>query len=121
MDNHRDDPIIQHCRSLPGATEDLKWGSNLVFSVAAKMFAVCDVEDPDAFSFKVEPVAFEMLTAQDGIEPAPYLARHHWVRVDGRHVLPEDVLKDLLTASHGLVASKLPKKKQRELGLLSVD
>lgn len=28
------------CRSLPGATEDLKWESSLVFSVGGKMFAI---------------------------------------------------------------------------------
>ena len=28
------------CRTFPGATEDIKWGADLVFSVGEKMFAV---------------------------------------------------------------------------------
>ena len=111
--------LMSHCRSLSGTTEDVKWGDNLVFSVAKKMYAVFDVNDPDRLSFKVDPVTFEALTQQDGVEPAPYLARHHWILVQGPDALPQDVLMDLLTGSHALVASKLPKKTQRELGLLS--
>jgi len=33
-----------YCRSLPGATEDIKWGNDLVFSVGGKMFAGFDTE-----------------------------------------------------------------------------
>lgn len=47
----------QLCRALPGATEDVKWESNLVFSVAAKMFAVTGVDgDANGISFKVDHV-----------------------------------------------------------------
>ncbi|HBO7318170.1 TPA: MmcQ/YjbR family DNA-binding protein, partial [Pseudomonas aeruginosa] len=35
------DQIAAFCLQLPGAREDLKWGSNRVFSVAGnKMFAI---------------------------------------------------------------------------------
>ena len=38
------DQIAAFCLQLPGAREDLKWGSNRVFSVAGdKMFAILGV------------------------------------------------------------------------------
>ena len=69
------DPLYELCRSLPGVTEDVKWGDNLVFSVGKKMFAVFDLPAGEPFSFKVDPDVFSMLTQQRGIRPAPYLAR----------------------------------------------
>ena len=33
------DPLVAFCRSLPGATEDIKWEHDLIFSVGGKMFA----------------------------------------------------------------------------------
>jgi len=32
--------LLDFCRTLPGATEDVKWGSHLVFSVGDEMFAM---------------------------------------------------------------------------------
>lgn len=118
MPDQTGDPLIEFCRTLPGATEDVKWGDNLVFSVAAKMFVVFQLPDGQPLSFKVEPLLFASLTEQDGIDPAPYLARHSWVLVRDLDVMPLVNLKDFITESHRQVASKLPKKKQRELGLL---
>ncbi len=111
-----DDPLLDFCRGLPGVTEDVKWGDNLVFSVV-KMFAVFDLPDRQRLSFKVEPLVFDTLTGQDGIIPAPYLARASWVCVTDRGRLPQEALEDFLEESHRLVASKLPKKKRVELGL----
>ena len=31
--------LLAYCRSLPRATEDIKWGNDLIFSVGDKMFA----------------------------------------------------------------------------------
>ncbi|HHQ9807036.1 TPA: MmcQ/YjbR family DNA-binding protein, partial [Pseudomonas aeruginosa] len=49
------DQIAAFCLQLPGAREDLKWGSNRVFSVAGnKMFAILDFVDKDGgLAFKV--------------------------------------------------------------------
>lgn len=112
------DPLFELCRSLPGVTEDVKWGDNLVFSVGGKMFAVFDLPDGDTFSMKVEEELFESFVQQEGVRPAPYLAKHSWIAFESREVLPEEVIKDLLEAAHGLVAAKLPTKVQRELELL---
>ena len=112
-----DDPLITFCRALPATTEDVKWGDNLVFSVGKKMFAVFDLPEARRCSFQSHPLTFDTLTGRDSIVPAPYLARHHWVMVEERACLPEEMLQELIQDSYRLVAAKLPKKLQRELGL----
>lgn len=98
-------------------TEDVKWGDNLVFSVGKKMFAVFDLPDVRSCSFKVDPDLFPSLVEQPGIVPAPYLARHSWVFLTNRGVLPPEALEDFLTRAHAIVAAKLPKKTKGALGL----
>jgi predicted DNA-binding protein (MmcQ/YjbR family) len=105
------------CLSLPGATEDVKWGHDLCFSVGAKMFCVASMEPPLTFSFKVTDDAYDELAASPGFEPAPYMARNKWVLVnDPMKVKPKEVEK-LIRESHELVAAKLPKKLRASLGL----
>ncbi|MBV8660495.1 MAG: MmcQ/YjbR family DNA-binding protein [Burkholderiales bacterium] len=108
--NHAD--IRQHCLSLPGATRDIKWQVDEVFSIGGKMFCVMcsDPAHSAGVSFKVDPERFLELTDQPGVIPAPYLARHHWVRIDHPGVVAEEALADLLTHAYRLVRAKLPKK-----------
>lgn len=109
---------LAFCRALPGATEDIKWESNLVFSVAAKMFAVTGVDGAaDGISFKVEHERFLELTDRPGIIPAPYLARAQWVRIVDLRKVSDAEAAALLWRSYELVAARLTKKIQRELGL----
>lgn len=105
------------CRKLPHATEDVKWESNLVFSVGGKMFAVFELPDISHVSFRTTPWLFATLTGKDGITPAPYLARYNWVLVTQPKALPAAMLKQLLRESYQLVAAGLPAKKLKELGL----
>lgn len=111
------DPLVRLCRSLPGATEDVKWGDNLIFSVGGKMFAGFDLPELQPLSFKVDPVAFQTLVVSPAFAPAPYLARHHWVTVADRDLVPIAMLEELITEAHGLVASKLSKKARQALGI----
>lgn len=111
------DTLLGFCRSLPGATEDVKWSEHLVFSVGGKMFAIFDVSDAEPIRLKVDPALFPILTRKPGISPAPYLARQSWVKLENTRVLPREALEDLLRESHGLVAEKLPKKLRASLGL----
>ena len=116
----RKDPLVEFCRSLPGATEDVKWGADLIFSVGGKMFAGFQMPDGEPLGFKVDPVVFASLVGNDGIVPAPYMAKHHWISVTERSKVPVATLKDLLADAHRLVALKLPKKTQRALGLETI-
>ncbi len=107
--------------TLPGATESVKWGADLVHSVGEKMFVIYL---PDAsglarvINFKVDAERFLELTAVPGVTPAPYLARAKWVQVKHPHGLAAHDLDELVRRSHALVAAGLTKKLQRELGLL---
>ena len=62
----------QACRGFPGATEDIKWGDVLAFSVGGKMFALCGVEarSTRGMSFKVDAERFLELTDRPGFRPA---------------------------------------------------
>ena len=105
------------CSSLPGATEDVKWETNLVFSVGDKMFALTDVDDKaKGISFKVDDDRFLELTDRPGIIPSPYLARAKWVRIEDLKAVSDAEAAALLKRSYELVFAKLTKKLQREIG-----
>ena len=106
--------LKKHCAALPGATHDIKWGQDLVYSVGGKMFAVmCETgEHADTLSFKVEDHRFLELTDRDNFMPAPYLARAKWVFVKDVRKADEKELKALITRSHELVVGKLPKSRR---------
>ena len=99
-------PLRKLCGSLPGATRDIKWGADEVYSVGNKMFAVFFVDGRTTrnVSFKVEPERFLELTDRPGIVPAPYLARAHWVQLQEPDALSADDAKALLARSHALVS-----------------
>jgi predicted DNA-binding protein (MmcQ/YjbR family) len=106
------------CQALPGATSDIKWGADLVFSVGAKMFAAMpsDARDP-TISFKVDDHRFLELTDREGFEPAPYLARAKWVLVRDLGKVSDAELKSLLVRSHAIIAGKLPARTRKALGV----
>jgi predicted DNA-binding protein (MmcQ/YjbR family) len=106
------------CLSLPAATEDIKWGADLCFCIGAKMFCVTGVNSNGAASFKVLDEEFEEMTQREGIIPAPYMARNKWVYVQGPQYLSDKEWEKYVRQSYQLVASKLPKKMQKELGLI---
>ena len=108
------DKIKKLCASMPGATKDIKWGQDLVFSVGGKMFCVvCEVgEHANSMSFKVDDNRFLELTDGDRYLPAPYLARAKWVYVKDARKVPEAELKPLLTRSYEIIRDKLPKSKR---------
>jgi len=107
----------QAALALPGATVSVQWGSDRVYKVAGKMFAVrgdnSGVRPP--VSFKVSDLSFEMLIKQKGVGPAPYLARAKWVMLDHLRVLPDDEIRARLAEAHRLVSEKLPKKLRETL------
>jgi len=105
------------CLSLPGATEDIKWGHDLCFLIAGKMFTVTSLEATDGHcvSFKCTPEKFAELVEIEGIIPAPYMARNHWVALTDLKALRQTEMKQLISNSYQLVFEKLPKKTQAEL------
>ena len=62
------DALRRLCLSFPGATEQVQWGSDLLFKVCGKMFAVTPLEPaPVWLSLKVTPDNFVELTERPGI------------------------------------------------------
>ena len=112
--------IRKVCLSFPGATEDIQWEKDLLFRVGGKMFAVVGLEpEPDNIGFKCTPEEFAELTLRNGIIPAPYLARHHWVLVNGLDTIRKAELERLLHSSYQLVFEGLPKKLKESIGNIS--
>ena len=101
------------CRSLPGVTEDVKWGSDPCFSVAKKMFVAVNLEPPHQIGFKCTPESFAELVERPGIIPAPYMARNLWVEEQSLgETLTRRELEALVRTSYDLVVAKLPKSKR---------
>lgn len=110
------DEIRQFCLSLPHATEDVKWGNDLTFCIGKKMFAVTGLEPAQTgVSFKCTPEKFAELIEKDGIIPAHYVARYHWVTVEKLDALKTAELKDLIKNSYTMVWEKLPKGVKNKL------
>jgi len=110
--------VRKFCLSLPNVTEDVQWKSDLLFRIGNKMFAVLSL-DPTyghCMSFKCTPEMFAELTERDGIVPAPYVARYHWVALERFDALKESELKSLIKNSYELVFAKLPKKVTDKFG-----
>ena len=85
--------IREMCLALPGATEQIQWGNDLVFKIGGKMFCVACTEPVAppkvAMSFKCDDETFAELVERAGMIPAPYLAQHKWVapeQFDGKAV-----------------------------------
>ena len=109
--------VRTYCLSFPHVTEEVLWGNDLVFKIGGKMFAVIglDAASDHCMSFKCTPEKFSELIEQDGIVPAPYVARYHWVALERFNSLGEKELKSLLRTAYDLVFAKLPKKAKAQL------
>jgi predicted DNA-binding protein (MmcQ/YjbR family) len=104
------------CVALPGVTEQIQWGNDLLFKVGGKMFAVAPLEPaPVCLSFKCSDESFADLTERPKIIPAPYLARAKWVAMESPDAVTRGELEELLRTSYQLVFAKLPKRTQEQL------
>ena len=74
--------IRKLCLSLPGATEQIQWGKDLVFKVGGKMFCVCCTEPVAppkvAMSFKCDEATFAELVERVGV-----IRRRTWRSTSG--------------------------------------
>jgi predicted DNA-binding protein (MmcQ/YjbR family) len=103
--------LRKYCLSFSGATEDIKWGADLCFSVGGKMFCVTSADASEGgMSFKCTPEKFNELIEREGVDPAAYVGRYKWVHVERADTLPAAELKDLIKTSYQLVFDKLPPK-----------
>jgi predicted DNA-binding protein (MmcQ/YjbR family) len=106
------------CKKFKGMTEDIKWEDHLCFNVSGKMFLVTSPDAvPVSASFKVSNEEFDALSSKPGFMPAPYMARHKWVHVDDIARMSKKQWEHYVKQSYLLVASKLPAKTKKELGV----
>ncbi len=105
--------------SLPFVEETLQWDSLVYWvldkAVGGKMFAVLQPEPggPHVAAFAVPRETFPDLLEVEGVRPAPYLARAHWIAVERWDVFPERELHEHLRRAHARVEAKLPTRVRR--------
>ena len=108
--------LRKFCLAFPGATEDIKWGADLCFSVGGKMFTVTSADSSDGgVSLKTTPEKFAELTERPGIIPAHYVARYHWITIEDLKAVSKTELKDLIRESYQMVFDKLPAKTKKTI------
>lgn len=117
------------CKALPHTTNVIQWGGAHVWKIGGKVFAIggwskgeADAGDDSlSVTFKVSPLAFDILKEQPGLRPAPYLASRgmKWIQRTSDKTMSEEDLKDYIAESYRLVGAGLSKKRQRELGLIA--
>lgn len=112
--------IDEYLQNKPGVTKDLQQDWNWVrYHIGGKMFAaVCldDHDQPYYITLKLEPSEGDFLRAQySDIVPGYYMNKMHWNSIKPDGAVPDELLKDLLDKSYGLVLHGLSKKKQKEI------
>jgi predicted DNA-binding protein (MmcQ/YjbR family) len=100
------------CGKLPGTTQDIQWGDDLLFRIGGKIYLTSCLNPalPARLSFKCTPEEFAELTERDGIVPAAYVARYNWVTLERWDALSDQETERFIRNSYQLVRAKLPKK-----------
>lgn len=109
---------------LPHVEETMQWGAKLVFwvgdkAVGGKMFALVNLDEDGraVLSFHAGPERYAELIENEGVIPAPYMARIHWVALERWDALHRSELFDLLATARDRVYEKLPQKTKDVLAL----
>lgn len=112
--------IDEFLMNKKGVTKDLQKEWNWIrYQIGGKMFAALCLDEnnkPYYITLKLEPTEGDFLRQQyDDIIPGYYMNKIHWnfIKPDGN--VPDDLLKDLLDKSYGLVLAGFSKKKQLEI------
>ena len=130
------DRLRAYLLTLPHTVETMQWGDNLVFwvgdkAIGGKMFALINLETPGpeggesedgpsrhgVVSYAAGPARYAELLELEGVTPAPYFARIHWVAVERWNALPASDWQAELRAAHALVYAKLPQRVRATLDL----
>ena len=112
--NHAE--LEKFCLSLKGTTTDVKWGNDLCYLIGGKMYCVTGLDQPMKVSMKVLAEEFGELTERDGITPAPYMARNHWIFIEKSKALTLKEWKHYIQQSYELIFDKLSKKIKMKIG-----
>ena len=115
--------LREYLLRLPHVAETMQWGANLVYwvgdkAIGGKMFAVLNLDDDRkaVCSFAAGPERYPELLEIEGVFPAPYLARAHWVAIQHWGVFRSTELEEHLELARRLIYNKLPKKTREAAG-----
>lgn len=108
--------IRAYLLTLPHVVETMQWGANLVFwvgdkAIGGKMFALINLDDDQhgqVISYSAGPERYAELLEIEGIFPAPYMARIHWVAVEHWNVFRTSEWEQQLAAAYAITSAKLP-------------
>jgi predicted DNA-binding protein (MmcQ/YjbR family) len=109
-----------YCLKKTQVTEEFPFGpETLVFKVAGKMFALTGLDSPEfTVNLKCGPEqAEELRDNYPEIKPGYHMSKKHWNTVNFEGNLADEMLKNLIDQSYGLVVKTLPKSKQAEFNL----
>ena len=110
--------------SLPDVVETQQWGDNLVFwvgdkAIGGKMFCLLNLSagEHGVVSYSAGPERYAELVERDGLKPAPYMARIHWVAAERWTAWRNTEWQDQFRAARDLTYAKLPKKVKDTLAM----
>ena len=100
--------LKKHCLSFPFVTEEVRWRQDHCFLVLKKPFCLTDSDTYAYTSFKVLESEFDEMINREGIIPAPYMDREHWVLVLDFAWLSDAEWEHFIQQSYELVKSTEP-------------
>ena len=109
--------------SLPHAIEAEQFGGLIYWlgdkAIGGRMFAHLNIEAGERYriAFPAGMERYAELVEQDGLAPAPYLARAFWVAAERWDVLRPAEWEHQFRAAHALTLTKLPLKTRKILAL----
>ncbi len=111
------------CSALPKVTHVVQWGDADVWKIGGKIFAIGSIWGKDnceldvKISFKCSDFSYALLIQEDGIIPAPYLARAKWVQIESETAMSDDEITRYIHAAYDIIKDKLTKRARKELGI----
>lgn len=110
--------------TLPYVVETLQWGANLVFwigdkAIGGKMFALINLDEDGraVISFSAGPELYADLLEIEGLIPAPYMARIHWIAAERWNVFRASEWEAHLLHAHQITFAKLSARTRAVLAL----
>jgi predicted DNA-binding protein (MmcQ/YjbR family) len=112
-------------RSLPHVVETQQWGDNLVFwvgdkAIGGKMFALLDLDgglSHGVAMYAAGPERFHELLENDGLKPAPYMARIFWVAAERWSALRDSEWEEAFRVAHAMTLARLPRRTREVLAM----
>lgn len=107
----------EFCLHKAGTEEAMPFDDQvLVFKVAGKMFALCDIDGFESVNLKCDPQkSIELRAEFPGIKPGYHMNKKHWNTIEMNGSVPFDLVIKLINHSYDLVVAGLPLYKQKQL------